>query len=345
MDHFQEAVSEVARSTAEAQLKVIENSIAAMVRREIAAVAAGGPLPPLRSQGSDSSLSRTSFGRRMAAENFGPFGMPPEAAWPSDELAEVPCAPIIRADALVDCPRVLNNLSPPDTIWQASMLAGMPIMGSVGTAVLLLSFVSSFCMQAYVALTLSKGFLWDSSKADRQLADMVNSPSAVYANATVLSLVAPSGLEKAGPETPGGAQNVDAISSRNPGPLLCFLAVVIWMLSVARDLSHTLGFASAMLALPRKATHLTRTADMYALVSVSTGRLVFAMTIASVRLAVALLLLAVGSKRLASARSPLELALTAAALGFALDVPRRAWSWGAAAQRLGRASWNWYNKI
>jgi hypothetical protein len=225
------------------------------------------------------------------------------------------------------------------------MLAGMPIMGSVGTAVLVLSFVSSFCMQAYVGLTLSKGFLWDSSKAERHLAEMVPGTNSLYANSSVLTLVAPAGLDKQAAEvaTAAGTQNLEAMS-RNPGPLLCFLAVVIWMLSVARDLSHTLSFASAMVSLPRKSTHLTRSGDMYALVSVSTGRLVFAMTIASVRLAVALLLLAVGSKRLASARSPLELALTAAALGFALDVPRRAWSWGAAAQRLGRASWNWYNR-
>lgn len=323
MDHFQEAVSEVARTTAEAQLKVIENSVAAMVRREIAAVTSGAPLPPKRGEASKKVTEVT-----------------PPPTQPDERL----CAPIIRADALGQAgPRVLNSLAPSDTIWQAFMLAGLPIMGPLGTAALILSFVSSICMQAYVALTLGRGFTWDGkSLHGTELADMASSSLPEHFPVPILR---PEETSLAAVAAAAGSLTADGAGATHPGPVLISLAVLIWMLNVARDLGHTMCFISAMWSLPRHITQLTRSADMFALVSISRGRLVLAVLVASLRFGVACVLLTIGSKRLANTRSLLELAITAAALGFALDVPRRAWAWGAATQRLGRGSWNWYSNF
>lgn len=322
MDHFQEAVSEVARTTAEAQLKVIENSVAAMVRREIAAVTSGAPLPPKRGEANKKVIEASP---------------PPQ---PDERL----CAPIIRADALGQAgPRVLNSLAPSDTIWQAFMLAGLPIMGPLGTAALILSFFSSISMQAYVALTLGRGFAWDPKTL--QGADLVEMASSPLPDHFPVPIFRPEETSLAAVAAAAGSLTAEGAGATHPGPLLISLAVLVWMLNVARDLGHTMCFISAMWSLPRHITQLTRSADMFALVSISRGRLVLAVLVASLRFGVACILLSIGSKRLANTRSLLELAITAAALGFALDVPRRAWAWGAATQRLGRGSWNWYSNF
>jgi hypothetical protein len=192
------------------------------------------------------------------------------------------------------------------------------------TLILILTLVLSLCLQAYISLTLYRGFSLEMMRPKGDLNPL--SPKFLLASHRWQSW-------------PGEKGEMNPLKS--PGPILCTLGVVVWVLNCFRDYGHTLCFVVAMWRLPRGESEMTRSSDMFALVTVSRQRVCWAASIASIRFTVASCLLAIGAKRLAVARSPLELALTAATLGFALDVPRRAWMWGSSIQRLGHASYDW----
>lgn len=311
MDRFQEAVSEVARTTAEAQLEIIERSVAQLVRRELAALAAGEP----EAERGSSWLG----GGRAAARSAGAGEVVGPAAAPG-----VRFAPVLRTDAQLTAGRVTYFMGTnPDTIWEASMLVGLPIMGRVGTVILSMGFFSSTFMQVFVILMLSKGMVQvPIHKAQKLLLWPIYPLSG-----------GPDGKLKAPMENSG--------SSLPALPFMCLSSMLLWMFIVARDIRHTLNFVSAVCSLPRGETVLARSSDMHGLVSVSLPRLLLTVFITSMRLSIACTLLVIGSQRLNAARVPTDLLLSAATLGFALDVPRRAWAWGIAVQRLVRSSLNW----
>lgn len=303
MDRFQEAVSEVARTTAEAQLEIIERSVAQLVRRELAALAAGEPEPERGS----------SWGWRSTAA--------PSGTSEGGPAPGVRFAPVIRADTHIPAGRVASFIgSHPDTIWEASMLVGLPIIGHVGTVILTLGFFSSAFMQVFVISMLSKGVVQMPLNKDRQVL--------LWPSMSLLHL----GWNSTGDPSESASVFLPAL------PLLCILSVLLWVFIVARDVRHTLTFVSAICSLPRGTTQLARASDMHVLVSVSLQRLLLIVFVTSMRLSIACTLLIVGSQRLNAARIPTDLLLSAATLGFALDVPRRAWAWGVAVHRLGQNS-------
>lgn len=133
---------------------------------------------------------------------------------------------------------------------------------------------------------------------------------------------------------PAGGSTLD--TQYDPVRFVCVLAVCVWVLSVIREVRSALTWAVSMWLLPRRPTRTVRSASMHMLVSISTMRLWFVATLVAIRLGITASLMRAGALRLAASRSPTELLLSAAALGFAIDTPRRVRAWGLSAQTHAR---------
>lgn len=334
MAGFQEAVSEAARKAGEEQLEAIDTTIAEVVRREIHAALLGSAVgEPLSGVGSCSSLGIGTF--------YGPE--PPPSAGGVTDLEQksgppAPFAPVIHAETLrLPSGRVTANYAP-DTIWEASLLGGLPVMGPLGSIVLALGFASALGTQAVIVhkfafeVARSGSFvgrfnlwtlligLWPEWNDRRSL-------DARLFQFLTTGVVSP-------PAAGMGAESFFRL-----------LAITICMLSVGREMKHTLTFAASICTLPIKTSTVARCGDMYVLTSISLQRLMLAISLAASRLIVASSLLIVGVLRLSKARSYMDLALSSAVLGLALDIPRRAWAWGAAAHRFGRVVCDWFHGV
>lgn len=310
MDRYQEVMSRFARSTAELQLAEVERSIGTLVRREVDALM----------NGLDSSDDDDGKGG----------GSPGTSRGTQDSLFDVgllSCADPSMHSGMRSC-RARSS----ETIWDAALLLGLPAVGSVGSLLIACSFLFSVLMQATIYIALSKGFSRDASVVKvqayqwQQLLEMLELEGAGVA----------AGGAAAGTEGVAVSSNITATLQQHlptlvTFQLLCVVAMMVWMLSVAREIGHALASAVGVCSLPRHGTVTVRALDTDVLVSVGVRRLGFAGLVATLRLTIVAGLLSAGMRRLATSRSPIELALNSAALAFALDVPRRVRAWSSKA--------------
>lgn len=295
MDRVEAAVGDLVRRTAEAQLQAAEDSVAELVRQEVAALAAvarlsvlplgAGGVPDTWQSGTSRSSSRMDFS-------------------PSEG----------RTGGLEDVHK---------TIWEAVVIVGLPELGFVDTVILFFGFVSTLSIQAFICNAVGNGFGWKPPGArGRQIwRDLDTAPLLPVVNDACPVGTSDEACLALLNLAPGNSHNEDPY---NLAALFCMVGVVVWILLVGREMMHIVVWTRSIWALPRRSTRFLWLGNRFMLVSIGHFRLLLVFLLSFVRMGVALSLLAVGLRQLFRLKSPHVLLILVAVLGFALDVPRRA---------------------
>jgi len=322
MDRLESAVGELVRSTAEAQLQAAEESVAELVRQEVAALAAGrsgtaGSRPSASSTSSASSAPRLSS--RLATCSDGPTA---------------PLGPTAMAHVQ-------------KTIWEAIILVGLPDLGPVDTVVLVLGFISTLSIQVFICQAIHTGLLWKSplivafadhrwdlhAERARELTAAQGAPlednscSEASGGGTCIRQGNPAGDGRV------GSSSVESQEGAAVAAVFCTLAAIGWAVLVGKELWKTHWTTRSMWALPRRSTKILWIGNQLVLGSIGPGRLFLGTVMSLVRLSVAGALFAVSLRQLAIMKSQATQMIIVAVLGFALDVPRRAAAQFIAVQR------------
>lgn len=319
MDRLEVAVGELVRRTAEARLQAAEDSVAELVRQEVAALSAA-------------RLS-TSYGSTTAAGVAGGI----LAASRVDTCSDLSSAPAGTAAAA--------HIQ--KTIWEAVVLVGLPHLGPLDTAILMLGFVSTLSIQLFICNAIGSGLLWKSpiigaianerrTLPSLQSRELMPAPGALVGSETCTRAGADQSCPRKEPSLGDGYTGAAAAGANSAGSLdaaFCLIAAFCWVLLVGRELWNTHWSTRSMWALPKHSTQILWVGNKLALGSISPARLLFGTGMSLVRLGVAGALFSVGLHQFAAMRSPAMLMVIIAVLGFALDVPRRAAAQFIAVQR------------
>jgi len=226
----------------------------------------------------------------------------------------------------------------PETMWDAIVLVGMPVVGTTGTAILVFSLTSCLVFQSFMVSIIRIGVLYDlvvtrnwqlvAQTQGPSLAEMWLGAVSVIASAIIrfVGLLLGVSFEAWATLSPALALWMSQAGLK-PGDTTNNVAVLLWTLFGASELWRALGVAWAFCSLPRRSTRLTKLGDTFVFVSISQNRLVFVLAVAFARVCITVAVLLFGAAHLAGAKDARDAFVSFMALGFILDVPRHFWVW------------------
>mmetsp|Transcript_150612 Transcript_150612/g.419838 ORF Transcript_150612/g.419838 Transcript_150612/m.419838 type:complete len:662 (-) Transcript_150612:232-2217(-) len=218
-----------------------------------------------------------------------------------------------------------------ESVYEAMLFLGMPVVGTVGSFFIVLGFLISVSVQVWFCVVVQVSFLRPSlpEPSDVSRWRMVEGHS--YSNigssgASLTSRVC--GRDGSLSFATGQASLKEGVddylgdggSVMPPGAGLCLVVLFVWFLYIYQELMNTMSFLKAVHQRPRDGTHLRKQDGELHLVSIGTKRLLFVTVVMLVRASLAIALLVQGAMWLSTTPYIKDLVLNAAALTFVLDM-------------------------
>jgi hypothetical protein len=251
---------------------------------------------------------------------------------PGADFGDVhPAAAVDKDDGEVD---VENAYTLNPSVWDATLIMGTTPVGRAGSVFVLIMLLINLVVQSVFVILVSETLMepaFDEStvQALREWRrNIAHSPRfADVANSRSLAsrvCAEDAGLEVAGAQKGAISQIKKFIGTGKgnyrPGILMCCMCLLMWTLTVLREINDILQFSRAVIAIPRGHTQLILSDDTAHFASISLRRCFFVVIIQILRLVLALLLLTCGAFWLAYETDIPNLLLNAVALEFVFNV-------------------------
>ena len=210
------------------------------------------------------------------------------------------------------------------SVWDATLLAGTPVLGSAGTAFIALLIALNLMMQSIFIVVVSSAFTnevyTDESLDQLRIWRLTTAHDIKYMDPITKKSMAlrvcerDSGLSMSGSQVAQFAL-LDDYLSNGVGAIMCTLGIICWCLSVSREVNRCFEFGYAVACLPRGShTVVSRSGGVVHVGSVSAARLMLVLAALACRFAFALLLLGYGVSFLINTIGIGDLLLNAVAL-------------------------------